>query len=447
MAWRLTSLILLLSFVLTPAPARAHGDDKAHATGVFSEESIEALEAHLISTLDESIRHGVNVEGADERKIGELLLDAAYSEVIEELKAHPPTVVQKAGVQLKKIISGFNPITLGRWVLDTARRQGPALAIAFGVSEVAEQVGVLLSAKYPIFLFLIPIYLTHTGDVAVFAITLGGPKVVRALRVWQRHGGMIKGPGAYYRHLLAQRKILPLDWNEVVYSSAIESETAGGEDLHFAVINENLAERKLPRALRVILGPRKLAQRETVPTFGIWELEKLAKSAEIDLSPFRVFKGNKRMYSAILLREISRDADASVEFALEVRQRDATNVARPDFDSVPEAWRRARAVDSVELLEENEISELRAHGETPDIVAQRLLWFLRDHRDRLFDRIKALKKGEKTWRIPVIMLTAALSPKQVEEAKMFGAFACLPKPYNKDDIVNTVNEAMHGPKR
>ena len=63
------------------------------------------------------------------------------------------------------------------------------------------------------------------------------------------------------------------------------------------------------------------------------------------------------------------------------------------------------------------------------------------------DALKALKLGEKTWRIPVIMLTAALSSQQIEEAKMFGAFACLRKPYDKDKIISTINEAMRGPRR
>ncbi|MBI3556643.1 MAG: hypothetical protein HY074_10305, partial [Deltaproteobacteria bacterium] len=51
-------------------------------------------------------------------------------------------------------------------------------------------------------------------------------------------------------------------------------------------------------------------------------------------------------------------------------------------------------VDAGELLEEDDVASLKAHGESPDIVAQRLLWYLREHRDRIFDRIKALKKGE-----------------------------------------------------
>lgn len=56
--------------------------------------------------------------------------------------------------------------------------------------------------------------------------------------------------------------------------------------------------------------------------------------------------------------------------------------------------------------------------------------------------LKSLKQGPKSWNIPVIMLTAALSPHQIEEAKLVGAFACLPKPYDKDKIIRTINEAL-----
>ena len=58
------------------------------------------------------------------------------------------------------------------------------------------------------------------------------------------------------------------------------------------------------------------------------------------------------------------------------------------------------------------------------------------------DVFKALKLGPRSWNIPVIMLTAALSTKQIEDIKFMGAFACLPKPYNKEKIVNTINEAL-----
>ncbi len=60
------------------------------------------------------------------------------------------------------------------------------------------------------------------------------------------------------------------------------------------------------------------------------------------------------------------------------------------------------------------------------------------------DGLDALRsiKLDKTRHIPVIMLTAALSTKQIEEAKIIGAFACLRKPYDKEKIIKTINDAL-----
>jgi CheY-like chemotaxis protein len=56
--------------------------------------------------------------------------------------------------------------------------------------------------------------------------------------------------------------------------------------------------------------------------------------------------------------------------------------------------------------------------------------------------LKSLKHSDFAWHIPVIMLTAAMSPQQVEEAKLYGAYGYLPKPYDKLKIVNMVRQAI-----
>lgn len=58
------------------------------------------------------------------------------------------------------------------------------------------------------------------------------------------------------------------------------------------------------------------------------------------------------------------------------------------------------------------------------------------------DVLRKLKLNGHTVNVPVIMLTAALSSKQIEEAKIVGAYACLPKPYNKEKIITAVNDAI-----
>lgn len=61
------------------------------------------------------------------------------------------------------------------------------------------------------------------------------------------------------------------------------------------------------------------------------------------------------------------------------------------------------------------------------------------------DGIEALKLFQR-WplsaEIPVIMLTAAMSPAQISDALLVGAYACLSKPFDKEKIISTVKAAL-----
>ena len=58
------------------------------------------------------------------------------------------------------------------------------------------------------------------------------------------------------------------------------------------------------------------------------------------------------------------------------------------------------------------------------------------------DVLMRFKRNLSTARIPVIMLTAALNKEQTIHAKNVGAYACLPKPYNKEKIISTIKAAL-----
>ncbi len=58
------------------------------------------------------------------------------------------------------------------------------------------------------------------------------------------------------------------------------------------------------------------------------------------------------------------------------------------------------------------------------------------------ETLRALKFAPRGSNVPVIMLTAAISPRQAEEALLIGAHACLAKPYNKDEILATLNALL-----
>ncbi|MBU6475318.1 MAG: response regulator transcription factor [Alphaproteobacteria bacterium] len=55
------------------------------------------------------------------------------------------------------------------------------------------------------------------------------------------------------------------------------------------------------------------------------------------------------------------------------------------------------------------------------------------------ETLRVLKLAPRAWNVPVIMLTAAITPRQAEEALLIGAHACLPKPYNREEILATLN--------
>jgi len=59
------------------------------------------------------------------------------------------------------------------------------------------------------------------------------------------------------------------------------------------------------------------------------------------------------------------------------------------------------------------------------------------------DVLRNIKLGAQSYNIPVIMLTSALSTQQIEEAKLTGAYACLPKPYKKEKIIETLHGAIN----
>lgn len=84
---------------------------------------------------------------------------------------------------------------------------------------------------------------------------------------------------------------------------------------------------------------------------------------------------------------------------------------------------------------------IRMAAETPD-VSIILLDRIMPDMDGL-DVLRALKTAEASWHIPVIMLTAALSRQQIEEARLTGAFDCLPKPYDKEKIIGAINDALN----
>lgn len=338
---RLWICLLLLLATLATVPARAHSDPEKHEA--LKHESVERLEHYLEHEILHRLRAqavGAGLSGdAPENRVGEKLLSAVHEEVVLALRAlGPPTVADKSLALVKGAIKRFNPVALGRWVIQAARTHGTTLAVAYGVSEVVEQVGVLLTFKYPELAFLLPIYLTHASDVVVIGAFFTVPKIKGALSRWKRHGGWWKGARGYYEHLIAQRRALPIDWSIVI-------ETPQFEDVKFAVIEEGRMARKLSRSLRIAFDARKLAQRQATPTLGLWEIEKIAKDSGIAVYAYKPFKADPRMYLRLVLREIMAHENARAKLGLAVKKSvKAVEIGKPKYvvagpDQLAEQWR------------------------------------------------------------------------------------------------------------
>ncbi len=90
------------------------------------------------------------------------------------------------------------------------------------------------------------------------------------------------------------------------------------------------------------------------------------------------------------------------------------------------------ATDSTRVVE-----QLRTHPDVRVVLLDRMM----PNIDGL-SILRGLKKSPEFWKLPIIMLTAALSRDQIETIKIEGAFECLPKPYNKDKIIATIKKAI-----
>ena len=348
-------LSILTTLILLSAPLAG-----AHETSVGHENAtVERLEHFLEHERTQVIRRELYHEQQHAQEGGELLLAAVYEEVVEHaIVQGRPSVKQASANAVAAVIKKFNPIALGRWLISVGREHGAGLAIPYGISEVAEQVGILMTAKYPELAFLLPVYLTHMSDVVVFGAYFGIPKIARTIRTWKyQGGGILKGPRLYYRHLSEQRQVAPIDWSVVIESP--ESELA-----RFVIINENRFERMLPRTLQILFTPRKLAQKEALPTLGLWELEGIARESLIALWPYKQFKHHRQIYTRLLLAEIAGNALARTKLSAILAER----------------LLQAKEKPITSLLE-------------VDVVAERWLWFLRNRRDQLKQDLNAQAMG------------------------------------------------------
>jgi hypothetical protein len=402
-------LILAIPATSLPISALAHGNGHGGSDPLHELPRAEAYADHLEQRLANAIQLNSRASSAEQEALGRELLAAAHAEIREYLEQNPNTLSRRAKTHARELLHLLNPVALGRWLIETAIRKGPILAVALGLAELSEQVGVYLAVKNPEFAFLVPIYFFHLGEVAVLTAAFGGPHFLRMVRKFQVHGGIVSGPERYYQHLLQQRQAFPIDWDEVIHLDRLPSSARGEEmspAIDLVVISEGVLERRLPKRLRILTNPKHLAQRESMPTIALWELEELlAKQALLPPKHYRQFKkSSPELYASLLLNEAFQRPQI-VEI---IRERlaqytpiDSNSAAhaRENID-VDQLFREAKGPD-----------DLKAADETPDLVAQRVLWHLHAQIDNLEHELRekgtpsraqlsALRKAEKALRNP-----------------------------------------------
>src|SRR5271157_4564598 len=83
------------------------------------------------------------------------------------------------------------------------------------------------------------------------------------------------------------------------------------------------------------------------------------------------------------------------------------------------------------------MSMLEAHPDIDVILLDRMLYG-----NDSIDTVKHLKQMPLYRNIPIIMITVSCSPQVQADALAAGAYACMPKPYDKKEIISTIRASL-----
>jgi len=93
------------------------------------------------------------------------------------------------------------------------------------------------------------------------------------------------------------------------------------------------------------------------------------------------------------------------------------------------------------LLADNGMEALRmASAEKPDVILLDIMMPIMDG----YEVMRRLKADDNTRDIPVVMLTAKSSQSDIRRCEEMGAVAYITKPFNLEDLRNTVNRIVNG---
>lgn len=392
-------LTLILGASLFSTPAFPHGGGHDHAGPVPP--AVNELEEHLHELQERWIKTGTPITEDEEVQVGQMLLDRASEEWQKTVFATDLRVdfATRAAIFASKaprmVLDRVNLAGLGHWAIETAGKNGPYLAVTLGTTELLENITLAYGATHMGYWFFVPLSLSHTWDVIGVSLGMELPKALRTVKLWERHGGLFTGPHQYYRHLLEQRKVLPFDWDRVIdiqnLPTATDSEGAATGEVAVAIIRESSVERIarsiVPQGMRILLFPRSEAQRASAPTLSLRDLEKIAKDSGVSLKPFARLKSRLEIYSRFVMRELLSSEEGSRAL------RDLVASRTPPEFSINQPFRESFATDVEEILRAPEPEMLKSMGFSPDLVAQRVLWFSRIKDGEFLEELESQSLG------------------------------------------------------
>ncbi|MBK9294092.1 MAG: hypothetical protein IPM57_06540 [Oligoflexia bacterium] len=375
---RLLLTLCLLLLTLNTNVSLAHELSLPPSPYIKAATQYHELFETLDQILEESRLYGATV--AEEKQIAyvEKLLSVVHTQIQDAAnELGEPHVGEKIWQTLKiNIFQHFNYVKIFKFVKDTARKVGPKFAVAMATTEILENSLYLLTAMDAKYAVLLPLSWFHAIDVVVYGAFFGIPEVIKKVKTYSRFGGFFEGMNKYYAHLVKQKKILPLDWSEVIDLEKVVAKIGSDKVfLDVVVLKNSVLERFLSNKLQKIILPRRVAQRETSIAITVRDLERIAKQLEIPVYMYKGVHQKPAIYSSFLLKDIISHEFGFAHLITYVADLGYSKYFNKNIIENPRNASGVAAATSAE--------ELSYIGETPDILSQRLIWFYEDQIERV----------------------------------------------------------------
>ncbi|MGE4232795.1 MAG: hypothetical protein AB7F43_05635 [Bacteriovoracia bacterium] len=432
-------LLFIAIFARNPLwAAHSNGDHSNCAHAQYSSETGVVAQGELNRKLIDCRLRAV--ESGDYRQF---ILDKkasakAYSFLEEGLKGKDDrSTLQMLGAWFSVHLPGYELYRVTREegvrsALSFWFEKGMLAGLGAAVGEMTEWYLFALAAMYPKFgVVLAPIAASHVTDYIGFYLGLSAGDTIKKLKVRSRNDSILDFGERYRGELAKQRAVMPIDFDNVLLVTSLptcgqtcEPNKKIGE-IQFAVTKDTFFERHAPNSVHDTFYPEKVVLREVMPSVSVNELEEIVK--RVTRPNLNVLDSSDRAiygYAALMIEEISRSKEALAELSKLVDSR-KEQVKENLLEQARAAIHRLGEIDLNDLtpvLKEegflDNLHTLRARiyklGPTPQIVAQRLLWYLRAAYEKL--KLHVLRQPKPTlekYRVALSTIREAIQQREM----------------------------------